>query len=98
MAQNDFVLEDVRDFLLSELNIKWDFEIYDEKLKQYRTANLNDFKEKKITKFKVKRVLAKEVSIILYDDVFEIFDTVNLSKEWKKYKNKLNKSNSNLNI
>lgn len=98
MAQNDFVLEDVRDFLLSELNIKWDFEIYDEKLKQYRTANLNDFKEKKMTKFKVKRVLAKEVSIILYDDVFEIFDTVNLSKEWKKYKNKLNKSNSNLNI
>ena len=98
MTQNDFVLEDVRDFLLSELNIKWDFEIYDEKLQQYRTANLNDFKEKKITKFKVKRVLAKEVSIILYDDVFEIFDTVNLSKEWKKYKNKLNKSNSNLNI
>ena len=98
MAQNDFVLEDVRDFLLSELNIKWDFEIYDEKLKQYRTANLNDFKEKKITKFKVKRVLAKEIPIILYDDVFEIFDTVNLSKEWKKYKNKLNKSNSNLNI
>ena len=98
MTQNDFVLEDVRDFLLSELNIKWDFEIYDEKLKQYRTANLNDFKEKKITKFKVKRVLAKEIPIILYDDVFEIFDTVNLSKEWKKYKNKLNKSNSNLNI
>ena len=43
MAEKNYNLQDIRDFMKQQLNLKWYYKIYDEEIGQYRPALMKDF-------------------------------------------------------
>ena len=40
--QENYTIADIKEFLKNQLNLKWDGEVYDSKIEQYRTAFIGD--------------------------------------------------------
>ena len=43
MAEQNFTLQDIKDFMMEKLKLKWYGDIYDDEIGQYRPAEMKDF-------------------------------------------------------
>ena len=108
MANQDFTLTDIKDFLLEELDLIWYGEILDRTLNggQYRKAKMSDFEILQSLRFQVKEKQSKmmsvgkveyyelgDVSIIVFDDTFTLPHSIDCSAKWKSFKEKRKETN-----
>ena len=94
----DFTIQEVKDFMFDICKFKWYGEIYDEELGQYRMAKIEDFNELKINGLLVVKARngeeinyydstrIQEVGIIIFGDTFKILMGKDYSCEWQNFK------------
>ncbi|MBO5955006.1 MAG: hypothetical protein J6Q13_03470 [Clostridia bacterium] len=92
----DFTLNDIRDFMLSELLVNWFGEIFDDEKGVYRHATEEDFKILKTTKFQVKDLKEDklfDLKVVLCGNTFNVVRGEDLTLKWINFKNKREKEN-----
>ena len=95
MGQQDFTLQDVKDFMLEAMKYKWFGEIYDDEIGQYRNATIEDFNQfKRSTLFVVEgegkkfydSTRVQGLNVIIYGDIFKIPMGRDYSDKWQEFK------------
>ena len=97
MAEQDFTLQDIKDFMLEVMKYKWYGEIYDDEIGQYRNATIDDFNQfKRSTLFAVKigskghksydSTRVQGLNVIIYRDTFRIPTGRDFSDKWQEFK------------
>ena len=85
----DYTLNDIRDFMLTELNVNWFGEIFDEEKGVYRHATLEDFSIFKTTKFQVKDLKEEklfDLKVVLCGNSFKVVRGEDLTNSWINFK------------
>ena len=85
----DFTLNDIRDFMLSEISVNWFGEIFDEEKGVYRHATLEDFNILKATKFQVKDLKDEnlfDLKVVLCGNTFSVVRGKDLTSSWINFK------------
>ena len=97
MEQQDFIIQDIKNFILEEMQIKWYGEIFDCNKLQYRDATIEDFNEFKRNKLYVVEIKNEEqknfydstkalsLPVIIVEDTFIALGR-NYSKKWQEFK------------
>ncbi len=97
MAEQDFTMQDIKDFMLEVMKYKWYGEIYDDEIGQYRNATIEDFNQfKRSTLFAVKigsegqkfydSTRVQGLNVIIYGDIFRIPRGKDFSDKWQEFK------------
>lgn len=97
MEKQDFTIQDIKEFMLTQCKLKWYGEILDDELGQYRTATIEDFSQlKRSTLFVVKTedqkvnyydsTRVRELNVIIFGDIFRIPRGRDYSKQWQEFK------------
>ena len=101
MAEPNFVLEDIKDFL-EELGYVWTYQLYDKVQGFYRKAEISDFDRLNTHYLEVKQIKSYEEKKPFYWDlrvtvcgssIFRITQREDYSKQWQNFL--ANKENTN---
>ena len=98
MEQQDFTIQDIKDFMLNVCKLKWYGEIYDYELNCYRQATIDDFKTFKRSELFVVEMRSEgqneyydstaacSLPVIIFKDDFKIPRGRDYSKKWQEFK------------
>lgn len=98
MKQQDFTIQDIKDFMLEVMKFKWYGEVLDYDLGAYRDATIEDFKQLKRSELFVLKIRSEaqknyydstavqQLPVIIFGDEFRIPRGRDFSKEWKEFK------------
>ena len=97
MEQQDFTIQDIKDFMLNVMKIKWYGEIFDYDLNCYRQATIEDFNQFKRSDLFVEirseaqknyydSTAVQQLPVIIFGDMFRIPRGRDYSKKWQKFK------------
>jgi len=108
MEQQDFTIQDIKDFMLEAMKIKWYGEILDYELNAYRDATIEDFNQFKRSELFVVEIrneaqkkyyestAVAQLPVIIFGDIFRIPRGRDYSKKWQEFK--IQRKNETLNI
>lgn len=104
----DFTIQDIKDFMLEVMQIRWYGEIFDCNKLQYRDATIEDFNEFKRSKLFVVEIknedqkkyyeptAVAQLPVIIFGDIFRIPRGRDYSKKWQEFK--IQRKNETLNV
>ena len=103
MAEQNFTLEDIKEFLEKELGYKWTFQLFDRVQGVYRKAKIEDFDRLNTFDITVKQIKSYEEKKPFYWDlrvticgssIFRIIGSSgDYSQKWQKFLNEKNNIN-----
>ena len=81
MAKRNYNLQDIKDFMLEKLKLKWYGDIYDDEIGQYRPAEMKDFEIIRAWSFQCKDIKNPELGLF---DIRLIVNLLDFRMPWTR--------------
>ena len=100
MREQDFTIQNIKDFMLEVMKYKWYGEVLDYDLGAYRDATIEDFKQLKRNELFVVEIRSEaqknyydstavqQLPVIIFGDEFRIPRGRDYSEKWQEFKSK----------